>query len=84
MSPRLADSLRLPWRSIAALALLAVAPKCVACLVAYIGLGAALGLGGPELCGVAAAPSHAIVLIVSAVLLTIGITCVAVRKRDHR
>jgi hypothetical protein len=32
-------------------ALLAVAPKCILCLVAYVGLGTALGLGGPELCG---------------------------------
>jgi hypothetical protein len=32
-------------------ALLALAPKCVLCLLAYAGLGAALGLGGPELCG---------------------------------
>jgi len=32
-------------------ALLVVAPKCVACLLAYAGVGAMLGLGGPELCG---------------------------------
>jgi hypothetical protein len=32
-------------------ALLALAPKCVLCVLAYAGLGAALGLGGPELCG---------------------------------
>ena len=32
-------------------ALLAATPKCVLCLLAYAGLGAALGLGGPELCG---------------------------------
>jgi hypothetical protein len=32
-------------------ALLALAPKCVLCVLAYAGLGAAIGLGGPELCG---------------------------------
>jgi hypothetical protein len=32
-------------------ALLALTPKCVLCLLAYVGLGAALGLNGPELCG---------------------------------
>ena len=32
-------------------ALLALAPKCVLCLLAYAGLGAALRIGGPELCG---------------------------------
>ena len=31
--------------------LLAVAPKCVLCVLAYAGLGTALGLGGPEFCG---------------------------------
>ncbi|HEX2853406.1 MAG TPA: hypothetical protein VHO24_09220 [Opitutaceae bacterium] len=32
-------------------ALLALAPKCVLCVLAYAGLGTALGLGGPEICG---------------------------------
>ncbi|MBL9185926.1 MAG: hypothetical protein JNK23_00465 [Opitutaceae bacterium] len=32
-------------------ALLAFVPKCLLCAAAYAGLGAALGLGGPELCG---------------------------------
>ena len=32
-------------------ALLALTPKCLLCLAAYAGLGAALGLGGPEMCG---------------------------------
>ena len=32
-------------------AVLALAPKCILCVLAYAGLGAALGLGGRELCG---------------------------------
>lgn len=32
-------------------ALLAFVPKCMLCVMAYAGLGAALGLGGPEICG---------------------------------
>jgi hypothetical protein len=32
-------------------ALLTLTPKCVLCLLAYAGVGAALGLGGPEICG---------------------------------
>ena len=36
--------------------LLLAAPKCLLCLLAYTGLGAALGLAGPELCGVGPAP----------------------------
>ena len=31
--------------------LLAFAPKCVLCLLGYAGIGIALGLGGPEICG---------------------------------
>ncbi len=38
-------------------ALLAFVPKCVLCVLAYVGLGTALGLGGPELCGVTAEPA---------------------------
>jgi len=34
--------------------LLALAPKCALCVLAYVGLGAAFGLGGPEVCGGAA------------------------------
>jgi len=33
------------------LAAIAVTPKCILCAVGYTSLGAALGLGGPELCG---------------------------------
>jgi hypothetical protein len=43
--------LRRPVRWSAPLALLALAPKCLLCLAGYAGIGAALGLGGPELCG---------------------------------
>jgi len=38
-------------RWLAPAALLALAPKCLLCVLAYFGLGAALGLGGPEICG---------------------------------
>ena len=37
-------------------ALLAVTPKCLLCGLAYAGLGATLGLGGPEICGATAGP----------------------------
>ena len=35
-------------------ALLALAPKCLLCVLAYVGLGSALRLGGPEICGASA------------------------------
>lgn len=59
MSPRLrpADVLRRTRGWLIPAALLALAPKCVLCLLAYAGAGAALGLGGPELCGAAAGPA---------------------------
>ena len=55
MSPRPPDHRRRLFRRLAPAALLMLAPKCLLCLAAYAGLGAVLGLGGPELCG---APVH--------------------------
>jgi hypothetical protein len=37
------------WLAVSAL--LALTPKCLLCVLAYAGIGAALGLGGPEMCG---------------------------------
>lgn len=51
MSSRRADLLRQSSRWATSLALLALMPKCVLCVAAYVGLGAAFGLGAPELCG---------------------------------
>lgn len=51
MRARLFEFFRHPRRGVAALVLLAVAPKCVVCVAAYVGVGAVLGLGGPEWCG---------------------------------
>jgi hypothetical protein len=31
--------------------MLAIIPKCALCVLAYASLGAALGSGGPEMCG---------------------------------
>ncbi|HWA26407.1 MAG TPA: hypothetical protein VG734_12175 [Lacunisphaera sp.] len=44
-----------PARWLVTLALLALAPKCVVCAAAYVGLGALLAFGGPELCGATSA-----------------------------
>ena len=43
-------------RSLLPAAAVALGPKCFLCVAAYLGLGAALGLGGQEICG-AYAPS---------------------------
>jgi hypothetical protein len=51
MLRRLVEILWWPGGWLATSALVALAPKCLLCLAAYAGLGAALGLGGPEICG---------------------------------
>jgi hypothetical protein len=74
---------RRPWSALVALALLALAPKCVLCLAAYAGLATALGLGGRELCG-AEPGTHTPALIVSALLVAAGIVCLIARKTTAR
>lgn len=50
-SPRLRKLRHCLLRWLVPGALIALAPKCVLCLAAYLGLGAALGLTGTEICG---------------------------------
>jgi MYXO-CTERM domain-containing protein len=58
MLPSRTERWRGPIRWFSAAALFAAAPKCLVCLAAYAGVGAALGLklGGPEICGASASP----------------------------
>ena len=51
MSRWLTEILRRPFRPLASVALFALAPKCLVCVLAYAGIGAVLGLPGPEICG---------------------------------
>ena len=51
MRPPLVERIRRLRRWLIPATLLALVPKCVLCVLAYTGLGVALGLGGPELCG---------------------------------
>ncbi|HVU18533.1 MAG TPA: hypothetical protein VHD32_16645 [Candidatus Didemnitutus sp.] len=37
--------------NLSVLALLVLTPKCLLCVIGYFGLGALLGIGGPEICG---------------------------------
>jgi hypothetical protein len=55
----LAEKIRRPSRWLALGALAAFGPKCVVCVAAYVGIGAALGLGGSEICGAPANSSDA-------------------------
>jgi hypothetical protein len=56
MPSRRAEFSRRSVRWLGPAALLALTPKCLLCVLAYAGLGAAIGLRGPEICG---APSGA-------------------------
>ena len=81
------EMLRRPIRWSAPLALLALAPKCLLCLAGYVGLGAALGLGGPELCGAPAGGSPcAWASSLALVGVALGVVGAAVRCRllPHR
>lgn len=72
-SPRVHKLRRCLFRWLVPGALFALAPKCVLCLAAYFGLGAALGLTGTEICG---APDHTVVQTGSwllAVSLVVGL-----------
>jgi hypothetical protein len=51
MPPRSTEFCRRSVRWLLPATLLALTPKCLLCVLAYAGLGAALGLGGPEICG---------------------------------
>ena len=59
MSRPRAETFRGPIRWLSGAAIFALAPKCLVCLAAYAGAGAALGvkLGGPEFCGGSPGPS---------------------------
>jgi len=53
MSPSPSNYFRRSVRWLLPAALLAFTPKCLVCLLAYAGIGASLGIGGPEICGAA-------------------------------
>jgi len=64
---------------------LALAPKCVLCLLAYAGAGTALGLGGPEICGtIGAGRSWADALPVLWVILTTALIFARRKLRWNR
>src|SRR4051812_11594704 len=51
MPSRRIEFYRRALRCLVPAALLAVTPKCLLCVLAYAGLGAALGVARPEICG---------------------------------
>ncbi len=81
MLPRCVDFLHRWRRWLSGAALLALVPKCLLCLAAYAGLGAAIGLGGPELCGATDDASSAWVGVFATTGAILGIVLIAVRGR---
>jgi hypothetical protein len=64
--------------------LLTLAPKCVLCVLAYAGIGAALGLGGPEICGGPNAVNGSSVVWLSALGLAAGAVGVFAHRHSRR
>jgi hypothetical protein len=83
MSPSRAERFRRSAAWLAPTALLALAPKCILCALAYAGLGAAVGLGGPEICGAAAGEpaSWALPLSWLGVVAGVGATAINISRR---
>lgn len=64
-------------------ALLALTPKCLVCVAAYLGIVGLLGLKVPELCG--ASRSGVSAWVWSAiVVIVVAITVLLWRRREHR
>jgi hypothetical protein len=65
-------------------ALLALMPKCLLCLAAYAGIGAALGFGGPEICGASSDTIGPWGWFLALVGLTVGLVGFYIRQRRRR
>lgn len=79
---------RSPFRWLAALAALALAPKCALCVLAYAGVGtAALGLSRVEMCGPPEGGFHTAIpwLVVASIISGGGAFLVRrhLRRHDH-
>jgi hypothetical protein len=72
---------RQPFRPLAAVSVLALAPKCVLCLAAYAGLGALLGIRNREMCG-AAGPGLPWREALAGAALAAGVVGSVVRRRS--
>ena len=82
MSKRLpfAERVRRAVRWLWPAAVLAIAPKCLLCVLGYAGLATALGLGGPEICGGSGGASSSCIVWVSAAGVTVY-ACVILTRR---
>ena len=65
-------------------ALLVLTPKCVLCVLGYAGLGAALGLGGPEICGAGGDTTGHQAMWLAAAGAALGLVAFRFLGRNHR
>jgi len=74
MSPRVLELRRPRFRWMVPGAIVILAPKCVLCLAAYLGIGSTLGWTGAEICSAQnTGPMHNVAwLVVGAVALGVG------------
>jgi hypothetical protein len=80
----LAEALRRPFRPLATAALVALAPKCMVCVLAYAGIGALLGIRSPEICGAASGPRTPWETLPTAIGVALGIIAVFAVVRSRR
>jgi hypothetical protein len=91
MSPSCAETPRISRGAIRWLlpaALLALTPKCVMCVLAYIGAGATLGIGGPEWCSLEGDGSFPWMTMLAwaggtGVFAVLGVLAISRRVRDR-
>ncbi|MFT3869515.1 MAG: hypothetical protein QM715_13760 [Nibricoccus sp.] len=84
MSPQLTNIFRRTRRWLLPAALLALTPKCFLCLVGYAGLGTALGLGDPEICGASFDITWASALLFLLSGLSLGVIGLYLLRRRSR
>jgi hypothetical protein len=82
-SPRIEFSRR-AVRWLLPAAALALAPKCLACVLAYAGIATALGFGGPEMCGAPGDVTASWASLLAMFGLAVGAIGVFVILRHHR
>jgi hypothetical protein len=78
--PRWPAEARRTAGALGAAAALALSPKCLLCLLAYAGMGAALGLPARELCGGSPGGAGAWAPVLGVAAAGLGLACFLVRK----
>jgi hypothetical protein len=88
MSPSRINYVRRSVRWLLPAALLALTPKCLLCLLAYAGIGAALGLSGPEICGATSSSPMSLWMVALALIVlplsVLGLIGFYARHRNRR